>query len=60
MQKAFFVYNVYFYNSANENEHYGTFKTRKDAEALIAKVQAEHGTECFADADFSIEVSYVK
>ena len=60
MKKAFFAYNVFFYNSANETEHYGTFTTRKAAEALIAKVQAEHGTESFADADFSIEVSYVK
>ena len=54
------VYNFFFYNDANECEHYGTFATEAAAEAEIAAIQAEYGEEAFDTDAFDITENTVR
>jgi len=59
MAKANKVFNLFFYNDSNEREHYGTYRTRAAAEAVIAETQAEFGSDVFATESFEIVANTV-
>ena len=48
------MFNLFFLNDANETEHYGTFTTRDEAEAVIAQVRKDFGPEGFETERFTI------
>ncbi len=48
------MYNLYFYNDGDEQEHYGTFPTRSAALQKIAEVQDEFGVQGFESERFDI------
>lgn len=48
------MFNLYFYNDDDAQEHYGTFTTRAAALQKIAEVQDEFGIQGFESERFEI------